>query len=182
MDKVKIQEIAEEAGLSNGELIEKAKELGFNVKAANSAISVDDAGILVDYAISGTLPKGFKKPSDKPKLKVVKKKPEDEMPKTAVEAPVEEEVAPEAEAVEVLPEKTEVSEVSVEETAAEETPVEETPAEKTVESEPEVLELDLGGSVDVRHDDRNVDVVCTDLGGRATAAVVIAPCICSKRA
>ena len=74
MDKVRIQEIALEAGLSNNELLDKAKELGFEVKAANSAISMDEAGILVDYAISGTLPKGFKKPEEKkPKIKVVKK-------------------------------------------------------------------------------------------------------------
>jgi len=73
MDKVKIQEIADEAGLSNGELIEKAKELGFDVKAANSTISYTDAGILVDFAISGTLPKDFKKPSKKSKITVVKK-------------------------------------------------------------------------------------------------------------
>ncbi len=73
MDKVKIQEIAEEAGISNGDLIEKAKELGFDVKAANSAISFDNAEILVDYAISGKLPKGFKKPNPKKKMTVVKK-------------------------------------------------------------------------------------------------------------
>jgi translation initiation factor IF-2 len=73
MDKVKIQEIAEEAGLSNGDLLDKAKELGFDVKASNSTISFDDAGILVDYAISGTLPKNFKKPNDKKKITVVKK-------------------------------------------------------------------------------------------------------------
>ena len=76
MDKVKIQEIADEAGLSNGDLLEKAKELGFDVKAANSTINLDDAGVLVDYAISGTLPKGFKKPGTKSKITVVKKKPE----------------------------------------------------------------------------------------------------------
>ncbi|RUM72738.1 MAG: translation initiation factor IF-2 [Sulfurovum sp.] len=76
MDKVKIQEVAEEAGLSNTELLDKAKELGFDVKAANSTISLENAGILVEYAISGTLPKGFKKPSKKPKTKVVKKKQE----------------------------------------------------------------------------------------------------------
>jgi len=63
MDKVKIQEIADEAGLSNAELIDKAKELGFNVHTSNSTITFDDAGILVDYAISGTLPKGFKRNS-----------------------------------------------------------------------------------------------------------------------
>jgi translation initiation factor IF-2 len=62
MDKVKIQEIADEAGLSNGDLLDKAKELGFNVKAANSTISMEDARDLVEYPISGTHPKGFKKP------------------------------------------------------------------------------------------------------------------------
>ena len=76
MDKVKIQEIADEAGLSNGDLLDKAKELGFNVKAANSTISMEDAGILVDYAISGTLPKGFTRPGSKAKITVVKKKVE----------------------------------------------------------------------------------------------------------
>ncbi len=74
MDKVKIQEIADEAGLSNADLLDKAKELGFDVKAANSTISMENAGILVDYAISGTLPKGFKKPGSKSKITVVKKK------------------------------------------------------------------------------------------------------------
>jgi len=74
MDKVKIQEIADEAGLSNGDLLDKAKELGFDVKAANSTISFDNAEILVNYAIEGKLPKGFKKPGEKAKIKVVKKK------------------------------------------------------------------------------------------------------------
>ncbi len=76
MDKIKILDIAAEAGLSNSELLEKAKELGFNVKVANSSISVDEAGILVDYAISGKLPKGFNTKDEKPKkTKVVKKVP-----------------------------------------------------------------------------------------------------------
>jgi translation initiation factor IF-2 len=73
MDKIKILEIAAEAGLSNNELLEKAKELGFNVKAANSAISVDEAGILVDYAISGKIPAGFAKDKPKAKKTTVKK-------------------------------------------------------------------------------------------------------------
>jgi len=76
MDKVKIQEIADEAGLSNADLLDKAKELGFDVKAANSTISMENAGILVDYAISGRLPKGFKKPGSKAKITVVKKNAE----------------------------------------------------------------------------------------------------------
>jgi len=90
MDKVRIQEVAAEAGLSNGELIEKAKELGFDVKAANSAISFDDAGILVEYAISGNLPKGFKTPDNKKKITVVKKKDTiSEEVKTVEAAPAE---------------------------------------------------------------------------------------------
>ena len=72
MDKVKIQEIADESGLLNGDLLDKAKELGFDVKVANSTISMENAGILVDYAISGTLPRDFKKPSVKAKNKVVR--------------------------------------------------------------------------------------------------------------
>ena len=89
MDKVKIQEIADEAGLSNGDLLDKAKDLGFDVKAANSTISMEDAGILVDYAISGTLPKGFKKPGSKAKLKVIKKKTEAVVEEKAIEEIIE---------------------------------------------------------------------------------------------
>jgi len=69
MDRVKIQEIADEAGASNAVLIEKAKELGYDVKAANSTVTVDEAGILVDYVINGIKPKT----AEKPKMRVVKK-------------------------------------------------------------------------------------------------------------
>ncbi|NEW60143.1 translation initiation factor IF-2 [Sulfurovum sp. bin170] len=66
MDRIKIQEIANEAGASNADLIEKAKELGYDVKAANSTVTVDQAGILVDYVINGV------KPEKKKTLKVKK--------------------------------------------------------------------------------------------------------------
>ncbi len=68
MDRVKIQEIAVEAGASNAVLIEKAKELGYDVKVASSSVTIEQAGILVDYAINGIKPK-----AEKPKPKVVKK-------------------------------------------------------------------------------------------------------------
>jgi len=68
MDRVKIQEIADEAGASNAVLIEKAKELGYDVKVANSTVTVEQAGVLVDYVINGVKPKVAK-----PKPKVVKK-------------------------------------------------------------------------------------------------------------
>ncbi len=128
MDKVKIQEIADEAGLSNGELLAKAKELGYNVKAANSTISMEEAGILVDFAISGTLPKGFKKPGDKSKITIVKKQPpkeavtpkaaEEKTPKSSesVEASsVENESAKESKTKEVVTEVTEEVSVKAEE-------------------------------------------------------------------
>jgi translation initiation factor IF-2 len=100
MDRVKIQEIADEAGASNAVLIEKAKELGYDVKAANSTVTVDEAGILVDYIINGIKPKS----AEKPKMKIVKKAkvtksaevdetveaPKEEAPKEEVEVQVEE--------------------------------------------------------------------------------------------
>ncbi len=131
MDKVKIQEIADEAGLSNGELLDKAKELGFDVKAANSTISMQDAGILVDYAISGTLPKSFTKPGSKSKITIVKKKVEtveEVIPEETAETPVEEE-------------SSETTEIAVEEasTVVTETPVE-TAIETVSETKTEVAE------------------------------------------
>ncbi len=73
MNKVKILEIAAEAGKSNAVLLAKAKELGFDVKVANSTISLEQADILVNYAIDGKLPDGFKKPVKKSKITVSKK-------------------------------------------------------------------------------------------------------------
>lgn len=129
MDKVKIQEIADEAGLSNGDLLDKAKELGFDVKAANSTISMENAGILVEYAISGKLPKGFTKPGSKPKITVVKKKVE------VVEKKV---TTPEVETTAAEEPAAETPEVKKEEPAAE-TP--EVKTEETVEAvTPEVAE------------------------------------------
>jgi len=72
MDKVKIQEIADEAGASNAVLIEKAKELGYDVKAGNSTVTVEEAGLLVDYVINGIKPKSAEKPKPKA-IKIVKK-------------------------------------------------------------------------------------------------------------
>ena len=150
MDKVKIQEIADEAGLSNGDLLDKAKELGFNVKAANSTISMEDAGILVDYAISGTLPKGFKKPGSKAKIKVVKKKDTpivEEVTEKTVEVPlenIEEEIVVKESEEKPVAEKSVAEKPAAKKPAAKKTssikmtpkvkPVEK-PAEETVEAE-----------------------------------------------
>jgi len=127
MDKIKILEIAAEAGLSNAELLEKAKELGFNVKVANSAISVDEAGILVDYAISGKLPAGFKNEKSKNKKITVKKKSDkktstqDNTPK-AKQEPVSQD------------DKKDTPKKEVETQVQEDVKEEKTPVEETVET------------------------------------------------
>jgi translation initiation factor IF-2 len=72
MDRVKIQEIASEAGASNAVLMKKAKELGYDIKAVNSTLTIEEAGILVDYVINGIKPKKEKKTKAKKKM-VVKK-------------------------------------------------------------------------------------------------------------
>jgi len=135
MDKVKIQEIAEEAGLSNGVMLKKAKELGYDVKAANSAISMEEAGVLVEFAISGTLPKGFKKPASKSKITIVKKKEKEEAP--TPEATQQAETAQgekEKAAVAETPEEKE-REAAATETESAELEAAEEPAEKQIVSE-----------------------------------------------
>jgi len=58
-DRVRILDIANEIGTSNAVVIEKAKELGYDVKVANSNLTVEQAGILVDYVINGIKPKAI---------------------------------------------------------------------------------------------------------------------------
>jgi len=95
MDRVRIQEIANEAGASNAVLIEKAKELGYDVKAANSTVTIEEAGLLVEYVINGVKPKVTKpKPKVVKKAEVVKKEETTKEPKEEV---VKESVAKEVE-------------------------------------------------------------------------------------
>lgn len=118
MDRVKIQEIADEAGASNAVLIEKAKELGYDVKAANSTVTVEEAGILIDYAINGVKPKTV----EKTKVKVVKNT---EIKKAAVIKAVE----PKTEEVEQQSSK-EAPTVKIEENVQEDKPVKKNIAKK----------------------------------------------------
>ena len=72
MSKIKIEEVALEAGASDKDTLEKAKELGFKVRAKNSTITEEEAAVLMEYMISGKLPEGFGK-KEKPKKATVKK-------------------------------------------------------------------------------------------------------------
>ncbi len=72
MSKIKIEEVALEAGASDKVALEKAKELGFKVRARNSTIDEQQAEVLMNYLISGKLPEGFVKKSEE-KEKAAKK-------------------------------------------------------------------------------------------------------------
>ena len=73
MDKVRIHEIANELGLKSKEVVEKAKELGLNVKAASSGVTLEEAQNLMEYIMSGTAPS---KPKKEEKVEVKKEKEE----------------------------------------------------------------------------------------------------------
>jgi len=91
MSKIKIEEVALEAGANDKDTLEKAKELGFKVRAKNSTISEEEAAVLMEYMISGKVPDGFGK-SKEPKKVVVKKaaSKKTEEPKAKQEEPKKE--------------------------------------------------------------------------------------------
>jgi translation initiation factor IF-2 len=74
MSKIKIEEVALEAGASDKETLEKAKELGFNVRARNSTITEDQAVALIDYIIKGVKPAGFETKAESKKSSTSAKK------------------------------------------------------------------------------------------------------------
>ncbi len=49
MERIKIKEIAEEVGINGKECLNKAKELGLEVKTISSSLSMEDTGRLVDH-------------------------------------------------------------------------------------------------------------------------------------
>jgi len=53
MSKVRISEVALELGMDAKGVISKAKEMGLDVKAANSGISMEEAGYLMDFILTG---------------------------------------------------------------------------------------------------------------------------------
>jgi len=52
-DKVRVYEVAEEAGTSSAEVITKAKDLGLELKSPQSAISYEDAEEVTKYIMTG---------------------------------------------------------------------------------------------------------------------------------
>ncbi|PAF43202.1 translation initiation factor IF-2 [Helicobacter sp. 11S02596-1] len=83
MAKVRLTEIATEAGKSSKEVLEKAKEMGLNVKTVSSGLSDEEAAYLYEYITTGVnnLPKSDSKtkPAAKP-TKDTKKQQTQESP------------------------------------------------------------------------------------------------------
>jgi 5-methylcytosine-specific restriction enzyme B len=71
-DKVRVYEIAEEIDATSAEVINKAKDLGFELKSPQSAVSFEDAEEITNYIMTGK----SSKISSKTALKSKKKKPE----------------------------------------------------------------------------------------------------------
>ncbi|HJE03638.1 translation initiation factor IF-2 [Aliarcobacter thereius] len=84
-DKVKVFEIAEEAGSNSAEIMQKAKELGIELKTAQASVSFEDAEEIMQYILTGkskrikeeiVTPKKVKKEEPKIENKVEAKKEE----------------------------------------------------------------------------------------------------------
>ena len=53
-DKVRVYEIAEEAGASSADVIAKAKDLNIDLKSPQSAVSYEDAEEITKYIMTGS--------------------------------------------------------------------------------------------------------------------------------
>lgn len=65
MTKVRIYEIANEVGYSSKEVIEKANELGLDIKSASNAVEAEVAAGIYEYIQTKTIPAIFKKEEKK---------------------------------------------------------------------------------------------------------------------
>lgn len=110
-DKVRVFEIAEEAGSTSQEVIQKAKELGIDLKTPQATVSFEDAEEITQYIMTGKSSrlKKVTSKSAKVKAKEEKEKPKEE-PKEEIKSP---EVEPKIEKKEPVEKKTEVKKVVI---------------------------------------------------------------------
>jgi len=93
MDKVRITEIAKELGMKNKEIVDKAIDLGLDVKGHSSSISTEDAEKLMNYVLSGENAQASK-PSPQPKAPETKKVEVVEVPSVVEKPKIPEVVVP----------------------------------------------------------------------------------------
>jgi len=86
MDKVKVSEIAVEAGLKSKEALDKLNTLGLGLKSASSTVELDMAEKLLAFLQQGIVP-----PELQPKKEVPKEKPKEEMKEVPKEKPKQQE-------------------------------------------------------------------------------------------
>ena len=110
-DKVSIKEIADELGITSKDVLEKAKSMGLEVKAAQSKVTMEQAEGIANFIMNGE----DEKPA--PKKPTIIKKAKTEAPKEEV---VEEATPEVPKAEEVTTEKTPEVEATKEEAAKEE--------------------------------------------------------------
>jgi translation initiation factor IF-2 len=112
-DKVRVYEIAEEAGASSQDVIAKAKDLGIELKSPQSAVSYEEAEEITKYIMTG---KSSKLPSKSPsKAKKIVKNEETTVESKNDEVVVEEKVKVEIKQTEIENEvkKTELKKVVI---------------------------------------------------------------------
>lgn len=112
-DKVSVSEIAKELGIASKDVLEKAKSMGIEVKAAQSKVSMEQAESIANFIMNGG-----EAEASKPEPTIVKKAKSD----TPIEEATLEKEAP----VEVVVSESSVEKVSVEE-VKEEAPQKEVP-------------------------------------------------------
>ena len=74
MHKVRVHEIAKELGVKSKEVVEKAKEIDIDLKAASSVVSSDVAQNIVQYMMSGVVPEKKEEIEIKEETKIEEKK------------------------------------------------------------------------------------------------------------
>ncbi|MEN8303334.1 MAG: translation initiation factor IF-2 [Campylobacterota bacterium] len=96
-DKVSVKEIADELGIASKDVLEKAKSMGIEVKAAQSKVSMEQAEEIANYIMNGEeekvvtppKPKTVKAKSDTHKEETPKKEKVEETPEVEAAAPKE---------------------------------------------------------------------------------------------
>jgi len=132
-DKVRVHEIAKELGINSKEVVEKAAEMGLDVKTASSSVSMNDAEQIMNYIMNGA---PAPTPTQ-PKVTVKKSAKKEEAAQEAVEAEEEKVPAVKAEASKTEVETKTVVAAEKKSVAAEEMTVAETvSAEAEIEAAP----------------------------------------------
>ena len=83
--KIKISQIADELGIKSKDVIAKVKEVGIEIKSANSSVTQEVADDIYNYIASGKIPKQAKvekSPKNKPKKELPETKNKTEMQAT----------------------------------------------------------------------------------------------------